>query len=444
MCDNRCAVCMHGHCTVHRDMYTSNKRLRQTITPTKAEEPEDELSVEQDALQSIVHNGPVTTRTIDNSGSNGNKEIILRSHTRGHFKRGGPSLRNVLNLMFPKYKTRNLLYGKFTTATIANTTPYAVTETVNTNGHGINCAIGQQQLFSFCHLPLSDRAGFCTNVSTVLGLEYNTTLQNIADNANWTQDSIGQDPIKKIKGSYRSLFFLGGNTKHTFYNTGNVDVNVEFFEIRPKRFLLAAETPFRTVGTDKVINATNVTGTSLYNNSTGLLTALQFTDPNFTFSSHDHLFHDKFVISKPHTVKVVGGETIHYVVNHPPFKYTNSPWWKSMIRAVPEIADATNTNDDIDYAPFCTVWLVVRIKGALVTTDNNNTILSSIAGSSTVGVNTSAVQLAHMQAETFYTRGGLYQMEYQETYNNFQNEAKSATAMFEENPLTDTVVQTQL
>lgn len=419
-----------------------SKRSRSLITPTRLEQQEDELASEQSSLQLPIHSAGFAQTSTSASGSSGNREITVHSKAKGHCRGGNPNLGDLLTLIFPKCKLRYLTYGRETTAIINNN---AAVELAGGNGHGIGVPIGSQDWFSYCHLPLFDRKGFRTSYSTVLQLEEETytNSQNIANSQFWSP--VSTDPLSTIKGSYRSLFYSGGHTKHTFYNPGTVDVFVELVEARPKRFLLSSETPLATLCVDKVVNAERVTGLSLTTtNFTATTTSyLQPQDLNFGVSPHDHLSHDKFLFSKPRYQKIVPGETFHYVVRHPPYKYTNSPWWKSMIFGNTATAGGANLSD-MDYAPFCTVWLLVRLKGGIITTDNGTVALESTPGTLTVGVNTSAVQLAHLQSETHYTRPGLYQQEYNESYVNLQKEAINATATFVSDPLENNVEQTKL
>lgn len=404
---------------------------------------EDSLDVEQDKLVSPVDVTFISERTLDGSGQNGNKEIILKSKPRGHFKRGKPSMQNIVNLIFPKVKYSKSGYGIFTYCSLSGTTTALATETAvgATFAHAIGATIGKQVFVQYQHLPILGRLSYQTGQTYQSLQNYTATNQNISDNTIWLPNN-GTDATTSIKGSYRSLFYNGGTTEHTFYNPGNLEITVEFWEVRPKRFLLSSETPLATLSVDKVINAQNTSG-FMNSVSDGATTYLQGTDPAFTIEKGDHLFHEKFMVSKPKRVKVLGGETVKYFVKHPPFKTTNSPWFKSMIYGN-YASQVSGSNADIDYAPFCTVWLLVRMRGQIVTTDTGAIDLTAAAGSTTVGVNYGACQLAHVQRETHFVRPGLYQQEYQEILVNDQQEALTATNEYIDNPLTDAVNTAQL
>lgn len=289
----------------------------------------------------------------------------MKSLPRGNFRVGRPSEKDLINLIFPKIKFRQLSYGVASTASLSGTTTASATEAVTTQGHAIFNQIGAQQFYSYQHLPLKGYASLSTGQTlfTLTGLT--TTNQNINDPTVWGQGVA--DPTTTIKGSYKSMFYNGGSTEHTFYNPGEVEVILDIWEVRPKTFNLSTETPLNTLCVDKVINAQNTTGLS--NSISGAATTyLQPTDPSFTIEKSDHQFHDKFLSTVCKRVKILPGETIRHIVSHPPFKVTNTPWWKSKIygQYASQISASTS---DIDFAPFCTVWLLVRIHGSLVTTD---------------------------------------------------------------------------
>lgn len=412
------------------------KRSRSFLTPKKGESREDALSYEQDLLISPIHESFITQKTLDGTGENGNKEVVLRSHPHGHFKHGGsPTLQDLMKLLFPKIRLRVSGYGVSSSVALSGTTAAVATETAATINHAIATNSGQQKFVSYCHMPLSNRLGYSTGQTLATIEGYTRTNQNITDSFIWGSGS--SDPTTTIQGSYKSTFYAGGNTHHTFYNNGNGEIQLEVWEVRPKRMLLSSETPLATLAVDKVINAPNVTGYSL-SVSGGAFGYLQPTDPSFTVEKSDHLFHDKFLCSKPKIIKVLAGETVHYNVSHPPFKLTNSPWWKSMVYGN-YASQLTSSTSDIDYAPFCTVWLLVRIHGQVGTSDSGATNLSTTAGSTTVGVNYIVTDLAHTQNETHSFRAGLYQQEFQEIVLNNMQENTAPINTYIINSLTDSV-----
>ena len=423
------------------------------------------LDVEALTLQKPVHVSE-SIHTFDGTGENGNKEVVISGKARGHFKKHMLSLHAIEDILFPKVVRNIRTYGIYTTNALAGVTSAGSNET-STSANVIQQRVGGKQLFvSFLHLSLSNRLGYSGNPSVTSFVTDALNAQNINATLNVAQPTqasrpsvatLVTDPVGNLSGILNQTIYRGGSTTHTFYNTGNEEIWMEFFEVRPRRFLQAFETPLNTIAVDKIQNASKTTGYAYTQvDANGIYVNDQYiqpTNPQYTIEKNDFLFHEKFLCSKPKKIKVLGGETVKYVMKHPSFKITESGWWKSMISGGNASFASTSQpgGSEIDYAPFCTSWLLIRICGQLGSTDTGTASTQQGnfigTGSATVGVNVVPFQLAHIQNGRHYTRASLWQKPYTEYFVDTVTQASGETsgsgnAVFGiDNPLTDTVVQ---
>jgi len=397
----------------------------------------DEISQEISQLHSQV-SSYITERTLEKNSANGNREVILDCKAKGKFKSGRPTLSDITDLLFPRYKFMSKSYGQYSTVVVSGTTETLATETANTNHYMVNTQ-NKQQFVQFLHLPVNNRDVNHTSTGRAL----NSIIYDTIDKSNISQSQVAGngDPLTDLQRKYRSMFYNGGFTEHIFYNPGNVEITFEIWEARPKRFLLTPETPLVTIALDKSLQGSGQTGfaTSTVSGGTAPSQYLQPTSMDFTLSVHDHMAHDKFQFSNNRKIRILGGETVKVIVRHPPFKLTGSTQLNSMAYGN-YLEQLLSTTNDLAYTPFSTVWLLCRFHGQIETNDPGTATDSGYVGNATKVV-MGVCQLAHMQREFHRTRVG-YQQNTDQTYE-YDGWTDALSSVGNEpyiaNPLTDTV-----
>ena len=376
------------------DFVPLQKHLRE-VTPHMHSSSESGSSDHVNAeINSLAHSGcsSLTVRTLDGSGQNGNKEVVIRCRAK---KRKHRSLqyKDVLNILFPQRLYHLKTYGKSTVATIATAAGVtSVTATASASSKYIDCVVGSQGFYQYEHYPLNDYAGLNTNVYRVgqmmSDLNKNQTFMN---NTTDYSSNVNTNLPDHYQQKYTPLEFCGGYTEHIFYNTGNGDITFECWEARPKEPLVTKCTPLTCLLLDKQFKGPSATGLPVPGAPSSFL---QSTEPDFTVQASDHLFHRKYNCSNNKKIKILAGETVKIIVEHPPFYSDSAMAWESLIN--PNIFDTgATTTSDIDYLPCITVFLMVRFHGQVITDDSSGSITR---------VNLGACQLAHMQREYFRAR----------------------------------------
>ena len=406
--------------------YTTPKRNHKRSHRSPESGGGDPINMEVSHLHSSVHSH-LTEQTMDATGENGNKTVVIRSHPKGHFHKPGASIRDLMQNIFPILRFRYKRYGAYCTATAGFTgvaslqTQTYATEAVTATARNI-IALSQKQTFiTFQHLSNQNLRSYDTNeksVQQLINIQLNSPVQQIS-----TATVPSGNPLIDAQSKFKSFYYKGGGTEHMFMNTGNADVFLEFWEVRPKRFLLADETPGATLAVGKQMRGY---GPSTLTSGNGA-TQFQPNNLDYTVENSDHLFHDKFFCSNKKYLKVLAGETVKVFVKHPPFSLTGQDTINSMINGN-YIETITASTADMDYMPFCTVWLMMRMHGQMVTDDAGNGVVSKVA--------ISTCEIAHMQREWHTAQGGFFNNPVQTIENDGWSDVLSSTSAYLQNPLT--------
>lgn len=396
-------------------------------------------------------------------GPGGHVNHYISTKEASNFRKRDLSVANLTDILFPKVHRNIRAYGKYNTVSITRygTYPNSTFDIAHADnpGHQISTSASYQFIGEFMHLPLINRNSWaCTSVSyrqlAADALHYSTISTSLLSRpATTTTASVNQlnsDPTITQGGHLHTVVYSGGKTTHYFQNDSNVDVTLQLWEVRPKTFLMASETPLATLCRDKLENGWGHTQESQFNispdNTVATPDVLWPGNPAFTLSKDDVACHVKFVWSKSKTVVLKSSEKLTYVMHHPSFKTMDSTFLRSKLNA-----DTTDTaTNDIDYAPFCTSWLVFRARsqvafGSKAAAPAEPSVFGPYTGTDNLGIQTPPFELLHWQVEDHNSRPGIWTDGKVSLCTNAMREAVTADTFELYNPQTNAqVVETTI
>lgn len=387
------------------------------FAPYRYEQKQGVCESKDDMLNTVIHGG-ITEKLKDDI--NGNQVISL--HARAAHRRKTSNRALVDKLMFPRIVVKLRSYG---TALVSDRSVsglsipnlYDTIAAVGGNGNtrSISCNQKTATWVEFAHLlggtELLKTPGTVAVPNTNLCSGYTLkTLRAIARDSSMLSTSstswnaIAADDFSSSNQAkyFQSLNYNGGKTIHFFQNPGNLDVVMEFFVCRPKHMSTIAHDPLSNwsvdltsqyVGMNGITDATGTGGVQIAPTTSGFIES-KSVDPIFTIrGAHHHIHHD-WLVEKPKRIVLRGGGLVKFAIDHPAFCFADTPFNLGVIGA-----QDNTTYNQFEHIPGCSVYLIVKIQGQMVTNDTGNVTVTQL--------NTAACQVAHWQYEYHNIRAGL-------------------------------------
>lgn len=299
---------------------------------------------------------------------NGNDTKHFKS-TTVHSKAGDFTHRQLLDLLCPAWRVRRQWYGASYQGFDVNgnasldATPSYVTWTS-----------GVQAWNQHIHLPITSKAITPCTYSLEELVNKSTDVNNFSlVTANPANTALTGPFSDLTTGQFEQQFnYRGGYVEHTFTNTCNHNLHMEFFISTPRRFLAGEG----TYGGGGFVQGTpgayssNPASLALYSElkNQPLVNVKVPIDPGdavnttsdimFTYRKQQSLLHYNWKVSAPKRATLLPGQTLKFTVQLPAFRFTNSDWNTTLFALQARTGKPT-------YAPFCTVILDVRARAEL-------------------------------------------------------------------------------
>lgn len=369
--------------------------------------------------------GVQSHQMVSNDKSGALNHYHVTSIPKGHFKKYSCKFSDFIDTVWPKVKIHYLSYGTAVSTFLvpsSSDTPFVVSQS---NEAGLGTAtpfklvggVGAQGFYSFDHFLFQNQLknetgiqllaleGKCADFinslasngisATRVGFQADqgstsTAVSNILTTANITV------------ANQLMMYYLGGYTSHTFYNPTATEVHIEFWECRPRRCIASNMHPVSLSVGDKTLNAPYSNNYFPLNSTPGV------TDLQFKFETNDDQLHYNYIVTKPRRHVLMPGETLTYTIKHPPFSFNRAAFQTSLLNLG---LSAAPTND-VEYLPFCTVFLCLRMKGGMG---------FNATGGSFISANCLPSVLLHTQVQKHTIRAVVQNAKDFNVYENIQN-----------------------
>lgn len=399
------------HLYKHRKAYGSvlDSVRKNIFKPMKGEEPDNHVEMIQDKLALPVHGSGVVEHIRDDL--NGNQYVSLTDQCSGHFKKRKLDLTLLFESIFPRVNVRRRAYGTALSGTVSGAVPGGPQGLATTNGiqRSFSCVQSTCSIVELLHLPVGAHQLQATGTLFSQGANGSTTYA-LRDLMGIAKDSSNFGPLTAAVSSvnanstlalttgplrYNNLLqYDGGKTNHYFENVNNVEVHMEFYVCRPKTHLPTKKDPLSLYYCDlaaQVFGQVSTTQTQAGGVPVGPAVSNSIAQ---TIRPSNHLIHSCYLVEKPKKIVLKAGGRVKFSVNHPAFEIENTPFNGPVTGTA-----GTDFADQYAYSPMCSVFLIVKFYGGVVSND--------VTSGTITAVTNAAVTLVHTQDEYHNIRGGV-------------------------------------